>query len=86
MLTQERTAIARPLSLPSFEEERRVPVRPELRPAAETGPGLLSRLLMAGVGFAIAFTGWMLVMTVFLVFIGLPMFLFGLAVMQAQER
>jgi hypothetical protein len=31
-------------------------------------------------------TGWMLVMTVLLVFIGLPMFFFGLAVMQTQER
>jgi hypothetical protein len=85
MLTQERTAIARPLALPSFEEERRAPVGPAPRPA-ETGSGLLGRLVLAGVGFAIAFTGWMLVMTVLLVFIGLPMFFFGLAVMQAQER
>jgi hypothetical protein len=52
-------------------------------PRASTGH---DRDVLAGVGFAIAFTGWMLVMSVFLVFIGLPMFFFGLAVMQAQER
>jgi K+ transporter len=37
-------------------------------------------------GFGLALTGWMLVMTVLLVFIGLPRVFFGLAVMQPQER
>jgi hypothetical protein len=44
MLTQEGTAIARPITLPSFEQEQRAPVRPEPRPA-ETGSGLLGRLV-----------------------------------------
>jgi hypothetical protein len=37
-------------------------------------------------GFGLALTGWMLVMRVHLVFIGLPMFFIGLAVTQMQER
>lgn len=46
---------------------------------------ILWRLFLAGVGFAIASVGFMLMLSVFFVFIGLPMFIFGLAVMQAQE-
>jgi hypothetical protein len=49
-------------------------------------PNLLRRLVLVAIGFGLALTGWMLVMSVFLVFIGLPLFIFGLAVMQAQER
>jgi hypothetical protein len=49
-------------------------------------PSFLGRLVVVAAGFGLALTGWMLVMTVLLVFIGLPMSLFGLAVMQAQER
>ncbi|HEX5949671.1 MAG TPA: hypothetical protein VFZ96_01620 [Actinomycetota bacterium] len=37
------------------------------------------------IGFDIAVLGWTLVMSVFLAFIGLPLFIFGLALMQAQE-
>jgi hypothetical protein len=51
------------------------------------GPGLLHpRQGPGSPGFGLALTGWMLVMSVFLVFIGLPLFFFGLAVMQTQER
>lgn len=49
-------------------------------------PSLLGRLVVVAAGFGLALTGWMLVMPVLLVFIGLPMFFFGLAVMQMQER
>jgi hypothetical protein len=49
-------------------------------------PSLLGRLVVVAAGFGLALTGWMFVMTVLLVFIGLPMFFFGLAVMQTQER
>lgn len=48
--------------------------------------GLLWRVLLALVGFSIAALGWALVMTVFLAFIGLPLFIVGAALMQAQER
>ena len=45
----------------------------------------MSRIVLALIGLAIAALGWTLVMTVFLVFIGLPLFIFGLAIAQAQE-
>jgi len=41
--------------------------------------------VLALIGPGIAALGWTLVMTVFLVFIGLPLFIFGLAIAQAQE-
>lgn len=47
---------------------------------------LSGRIFVVAVGFGLALTGWMLVMSVFLVFIGFPLFFFGLAVMQTQER
>ena len=86
MIAEERIAFETPS-----------PVRPErqLRPVLETSPtaaatgpperSIVGRLLLVGVGFAIASAGFMLMLSVFLVFIGLPMFIFGLAVMQAQE-
>jgi hypothetical protein len=43
-------------------------------------------VLLALAGFSVAALGWALVMTVFLAFIGLPLFIFGAALMQAQER
>jgi hypothetical protein len=49
-------------------------------------PSLLGRPVVVAAWFGLALTGWMFVMTVLLVFIGLPRFFFGLAVMQTQER
>jgi hypothetical protein len=46
---------------------------------------VLRRLALAFVGFGIAMLGFSLMLTVFLVFIGLPLFIVGLAIMQAQE-
>ena len=83
MLTEERT-ISRPIQLPQLEHQRTAPVQEEPRPEFSV-PSLLGRLLVVGVGFGLAVTGWMLMMSIFLVFIGLPLFIFGLAVMQTQE-
>jgi hypothetical protein len=47
---------------------------------------ILWRIILAFVGFTIALLGFGLIMSVFLVFIGLPMFIFGLALAQAQDR
>jgi hypothetical protein len=47
---------------------------------------ILWRIILVFVGFTIALLGFGLVMSVFLVFIGLPMFIFGLALAQAQDR
>lgn len=44
------------------------------------------RIILVFVGFTIATIGWGLVMSVFLAFIGLPVFMFGLALAQAQDR
>ena len=44
------------------------------------------RIASVVLGFALAASGWALVMTALLAFIGLPMFLFGLALMQSAER
>jgi len=46
---------------------------------------ILGRIVLALMGLGIAALGWTLMMTVFLVFIGLPLFIFGLAIAQAQE-
>jgi len=57
------------------------------RPRPESGePGLLWRLILVAIGFGMALTGWFLILTVFLSFLGLPLFIFGLALMQSQER
>ena len=77
----------RPLAAPAGIEMER-PVRDQWpRPgAASEQTGLLWRVILAALGFGMAVTGWMLILTVFLSFIGLPLFMFGLALMQSQER
>jgi hypothetical protein len=47
---------------------------------------VLWRILLVIIGASLAITGWALVMSVFLAFIGLPVFIFGLALIQAQQR
>jgi hypothetical protein len=85
MLTEERV-IPRPIDQGRLEaEEPPVPIRQEARPEFSVR-SLLRRILVVALGFGLAFTGWMLMMTVILVFIGLPLFIFGVAVMQTQER
>jgi hypothetical protein len=46
---------------------------------------ILGRIVLALIGLGIAALGFTLAMTVFLVFIGLPLFILGLAIAQAQE-
>ena len=84
MLTEERTT-SRPIAPPQLEAVHLAPAPEEPRPEFSV-LDLLGRLLVVAIGFGLAFTGWMLMMTVILVFIGLPLFIFGLAVMQSQER
>ena len=81
MLTEERV-VARPPVPPRLEEKQPTPLPQEPRPEFSV-LGFLGRLFLLAVGFGLAFTGWMLIMTIILVFIGLPLFIFGLAVMQA---
>ena len=50
-----------------------------------SGTGVLWRIILVVIGFGLAALGWSLVMTVILSFIGLALFILGLALMQAQE-
>lgn len=92
MITKERLVVpAEPKHGRSAEELRfaqRVPIserRPRPRPEpAETS--LMRRFILVVIGFGMALTGWLLILSIFLSFIGLPLFIFGLALMQSQER
>jgi hypothetical protein len=43
------------------------------------------RIILVLMGFALAMLGSVLILSVFLAYIGLPLFIFGMAHMQAQE-
>jgi hypothetical protein len=61
----------------------------QVAPLSTTAPAetsLLWRIILLMVGFGIAMTGFALILTALMAFIGLPLFIFGLALMQAQER
>jgi hypothetical protein len=90
--TRELRPIAVPSGIQPFGAPSRMRVEspvhdggPRSEPASGQ-PGLLWRLILVALGFGIALTGWMLILTVFLSFLGLPLFMFGLALMQSQER
>ncbi len=77
----------RPVAVPTGIEMERLVRDGGPRPGADPGqPGLLWRVVLVAMGFGMAVTGWMLILSVFLSFIGLPLFMFGLALMQSQER
>ena len=83
----QTTRELRPIVAPSGIEVERLVRDRDLRSGAASGqPGLLWRLVLVAIGFGMALTGWMLILTVFLSFLGLPLFMFGLALMQSQER
>jgi hypothetical protein len=92
----QTTRELRPIAVPSGIEPMAAPSRilvehpvhdggPRSEPASDQ-PGLLWRLILVAIGFGLALTGWMLILTVFLSFLGLPLFMLGLALMQSQER
>jgi hypothetical protein len=68
------------LDIPDLQTEERV--RPEPRPDLEI-PDLLQRAIFVGIGSAIWITGFMLMLSILLVFIGLPLFFLGLAMTEA---
>ncbi len=47
--------------------------------------GLLSRLFWAMAGFGVMLAGFALTLSVFVAFLGLPLFVIGLALMEAQD-
>jgi hypothetical protein len=84
MITERASVLERP-SPPRVSIGRVGSRTSQQRQATSSGPRLAWRLLMVVIGFNLAVLGWTLVMSVFLAFIGLPLFILGLAVMQAQE-
>ena len=84
MIAQESLA-TQPVRRPVSAEGRVAEVVP-LRTTAPAETSLLWRIILLMVGFGIAITGFALILTALMAFIGLPLFIFGLALMQAQER
>lgn len=84
MIAQESLA-TQPARRPVSAEGRVAEVVP-LRTAAPAETSLLWRIILVMVGFGIVMTGFALILTALMAFIGLPLFIFGLALMQAQER
>ena len=84
MIAQESLATER-ARRPVRQEGRVAEVVP-LRTAEPAETSLLWRIILVMVGFGIAITGFALILTALMAFIGLPLFIFGLALMQAQER
>ena len=77
----------RPVAAPAgIEMEQLVRDRVPRSEPSSGQPSFLWRVILVAMGFGMAVTGWMLILTVFLSFIGLPLFMFGLALMQSQER
>ena len=85
---EDRVAVS--AAVPARNAVRAERPQPSVRETAESRivrqPRLLWRFLSVVVGAALAVTGWALVMTAILSFIGLPLFIFGLALMQSAER
>jgi hypothetical protein len=82
MLTEERV-ITRPTEQIRLEKaEPPVPIRRGARPEVIV-PDFWERAIFVGVGTAIWVTGFMLMLSILLVFIGLPLFFFGLAMTEA---
>ena len=86
MITERELVRERPTTPRVSDPVRRVLQRGPQGATEPSEPGLVRRLLMVVIGFSLATLGWTLVMSVFLAFIGLPLFIFGLALMQAQEN
>lgn len=85
MIAERELELERPTPKRVSDPVPRVARRTSPGATAPSEPGLAWRLIMVVIGFGLAALGWTLVMSVFLAFIGLPVFIFGLALMQAQE-
>jgi hypothetical protein len=89
MITAERVALDTVYQRPHPEPQRPRPVpqarSPEPQPSSEK-PSLLWRLILFFLGLGLVMLGWPLVVSAVGAFIGLPLIIIGLALMQAQER
>jgi hypothetical protein len=86
-LTEDEIRIARPRSRSLPRRKERIPQTRSPQPVSSSGkPSGLWRLILFFVGFALVSLGWPLVVSAVGAFIGVPLIIFGLALMQAQER
>jgi hypothetical protein len=85
--TQQRATLETPSPIVLPPRQVSEPAAPVVREVSGAEiRRFVRRLLLAFVGFGIAMLGFSLMLTVFLVFIGLPLFILGVAIMQAQEE
>jgi hypothetical protein len=83
MLTQERVR-QEPRTEERVRREQRTEGRVRQEPRQEwLVPDFWERAVFVGAGTAIWVTGFMLMLSILLVFIGLPLFFFGLAMTEA---
>lgn len=86
-ITEEEIRLPRPRSRPRPRQEVQIPQTQSPQPVSSSGkPSVLWRLVFFFVGFAFVSLGWPLVVSAVGAFIGVPLIIFGLALMQAQER
>jgi hypothetical protein len=83
MLTEEHVR-QEPRTEEHVRQEPRIEERVRQEPRQEwLVPDFWQRAIFVGVGTAIWVTGFMLMLSILLVFIGLPLFFFGLAMTEA---
>jgi hypothetical protein len=97
MITEERMPLDTITEEPKAPETRqwrrlpepkpRIPQTPSPQPVSSSGkPSLLWRLILFFVGLGLVMLGCPLAVSAIGAFIGVPLIIFGLALMQAQER
>jgi hypothetical protein len=89
MITEERIAQDQRQwrSLPQQQRARSVPqISSEPLVSRSEKPSLLWRFILFFVGLGLVSLGWPLAVSAVGAFIGVPLIIFGLALMQAQER
>jgi hypothetical protein len=73
--------------IPTRQRLRAVPqARPEPPVVKSDRPSVLWRLIFFFVGLGLVMLGWPLAVSAIGSFIGIPLIIFGLALMQAQDR
>lgn len=89
MITAERVAVDTPRrrSSPEQQRPRLVPQAPSARPEPiQKKSSVLLRLVLFFIGLGLVMLGWPLAVSAIGAFIGMPLIIIGLALMQAQER
>lgn len=89
MIPAENIAIDDPegSTLPEPRHMRAVPQPPVERSIPDKPrSGILGRLIFFYIGLSFVMLGWPLAVSAVGAFIGIPLIIFGLALMQAQER